>query len=59
GQDANGLQVMLPKPSGKSISGIQRDGVSVGSVSKVVKGQDYAVFTATAGNYVVTFTGGP
>ena len=57
GQGANGLEVMVPKPSGKSISGIQRDGISVGSVSKVVKGQDYAVFTAIAGNYVVTFTG--
>jgi hypothetical protein len=57
GQGANGLEAMVPKPSGKSISGIRRDGVTVGYVSKVVKGQDYAVFAAVAGNYVVTFTG--
>ena len=57
GQGANGLEVMVPKPSGKSISSIQRDGISVGSVSKVVKGQDYAVFPAITGNYVVTFSG--
>ncbi len=57
GQGANGLEVMVPKPSGKSISGIQRNGGSVGYTSKVVKGQDYAVFFAIAGNYVVTFTG--
>jgi hypothetical protein len=57
GQGANGLEVMVPKPSGKSISGILRNGVTVGYVSKVVKGQDYAVFPAIAGNYVVTFSG--
>ena len=57
GQGAKGLEVMVPKPSGKSISGIRRDGVAVGYDSKVVKGQDYAVFPAITGNYVVTFTG--
>jgi hypothetical protein len=54
---AKGLEVMVPKSSGKSISGIRRDGVAVGYVPKVVKGIDYAVFSAIAGNYVVTFTG--
>ena len=57
GQGANGLEVMVPKPSGKSIAGIQRNGTSIGGYdSKVVKGIDYAVFAAIAGNYVVTFS---
>ena len=58
GQGANGLEVMVPKPSGKAVSGILRDGSAVvGIVSKMVKGIDYAVFSAVTGNYVVTFTG--
>jgi hypothetical protein len=46
---------MVPKPAGKTISGIQRNGVAVGSVSKTIKGQDYAVFAGLAGNYVISF----
>jgi hypothetical protein len=55
GQEANGLQVMLPLPSGKSISSIRRNGASVGYTLKIVKGQNYAIFSAISGDYSVTF----
>jgi hypothetical protein len=54
---ARGLEVMVPNPPGKSISGIRRDGVAIGYASKVVKGFEYVFFPAIAGNYVVAFAG--
>jgi hypothetical protein len=55
GQGANGLQVMVPKPSDRSISGIQRDGASIGYVLTVIKGLEYATFSASSGGYSVAF----
>ena len=55
GQGAVGLEAMVPMPPGKSIAGITRNGTSAGYVTKVVKGLDYAVFSAAEGTYQVTF----
>ena len=54
-QGANGIEAMVPKPPGKSIAGITRNGASIGYVSRVVKGLDYAVFPGLTGSYEITF----
>lgn len=58
GSGANGLQAMLPTsgPSGV-LTGLTRSGQPVGYTLQVVKGVQYAFFSAAAGAYVATYSG--
>ena len=53
---ANGLQAMLPVtgPTGE-FTGVTRGGAAVPTTARTVKGVDYRVFDATAGDYVATY----
>ena len=56
---ANGLQGMVPARSASgALSSLTRNGVPVSAPIRRLKGIDYAVFDATAANYVATYTGG-
>jgi len=53
---AGGLQVMVPKPDGLQLSSISHNGNAVGGYyMQVIKGIEYAIFPAVAGDYVVSF----
>jgi hypothetical protein len=53
---ARGLQAMVPSRSaGGRLLGLTRDGTPVSTSSRSVKGIDYEVFDAPAGEYVATY----
>jgi hypothetical protein len=57
---ATGLQAMLPiKGGGGSNISLTRDGTAVATTTKTIKGVDYLVFDATAGDYVATYPAPP
>jgi hypothetical protein len=53
GDNASGLQAMVPITTGLSVLDITRDGDSIGYVINDVKGISYAVFPALDGSYAV------
>ncbi|MCI0669588.1 MAG: Ig-like domain-containing protein, partial [Myxococcaceae bacterium] len=56
GTGASGLQGMVPASSiSGPLSSIRLNGSSVSYVPETIKGVDYAVFSAFAGSYVVTY----
>jgi Calx-beta domain/Purple acid Phosphatase, N-terminal domain len=56
GTGANGLRGLVPTASRSGpITGITRDGTAVSFTTQAIKGVDYAMFTATAGNYQVQY----
>jgi len=59
GQGANGLQAMVPIPSGFGITGFTRNGSSISYDIKTIKGVNYAFFSALTGTYSVTMTANP
>jgi hypothetical protein len=53
---ARGLQAMVPtRSAGGRLVGLTRDGMPVSTSSRSVKGIDYEVFDAPAGEYVATY----
>ncbi len=60
GAGARGLQAMLPLagPSG-ALAGVTRAGSPVATTTRTVKGVDYAVFDAAAGDYTATYGAAP
>jgi hypothetical protein len=54
-QGANGLQVMVPQPDGLDVTAVTRNGNSIGYLVRVIKGLEYAIFDATAGDYEISF----
>lgn len=57
GTGARNLQAMVPARSATNgITSITRSGSSVSFTKQTIKGIQYAVFTATAGSYQVTYT---
>jgi hypothetical protein len=56
GAGANGLEAMLPVtgPTG-DLNGLTRGGVAVATSRRTVKGIEYEVFDAAAGDYVATY----
>jgi len=56
---ARGLEAMVPAagPAG-ALTGLARDGSPATTRTRTVKGIDYAVFPAAAGQYVATYAGG-
>jgi hypothetical protein len=55
GQNANGLVAMVPIPSGRSVTGVTRNGSPVSFSSGTIKGIPYVIFYAGAGSHQVTF----
>lgn len=56
GAGARGLEAMQPiVGGGGSLISLTRDGQPVATTRRTVKGVDYAVFPAVAGNYVATY----
>ena len=56
GAGSNGLQAMLPtRGANGSLQALTRDGNPVTIATQTIKGIEYAVFAATAGNYTATF----
>ena len=59
GAGANGLQGMLPMASGTAqLTNLTRGGSPVSYSEETVKGVSYATFTAQAGSYIATYSGG-
>jgi hypothetical protein len=60
GPGARGLQAMLPVagPTG-DLSGVSRAGTAVATSPRTVKGIEYAVFDAAAGDYTATYGSAP
>ncbi len=58
GQNANGLMVMVPIPTGMTVSSVTHSGTSVPFSTRMVKGIEYAVFDAGAGSHQLVFTSG-
>ena len=60
GAGARGLQAMLPLagPSG-ALSGLTRAGAAVATTTRTVKGIEYAMFDAAAGDYTATYGTAP
>ena len=56
GAGANGLQILVPVPTGLSVDGVTLGGSPVTYALQTIKGVQYAVFSATAGTYQVVFT---
>jgi hypothetical protein len=57
GAQASGLEMLIPAASGnRFVTGVTRDGQAIGFTLKTVKGVNYAVFDASAGQYAVQFT---
>jgi hypothetical protein len=55
---ANGIQAMIPTSSIKgTVTGVTRGGTPVTFTTETIKGVQYAVFTVTAGNYAVRYSG--
>jgi hypothetical protein len=60
GSGARGLQAMVPIHSANgTLQSLTRDGSTVATSARTVKGIDYAFFDAAAGNYVATYDGSP
>jgi len=57
GEGANGLQAMVPKPAGLTVSGITLNGTPITFSVETIKGIRYAIFSAIPGTYQVAFTG--
>jgi hypothetical protein len=58
GEGANGLVIMLPTTvAAGSLSSITLNGMTVPSVTDVIKGVSYAKFPAALGTYQVTYAG--
>jgi hypothetical protein len=59
GAGASRLTAMLPTtgPGGRLLDGITRGGSAVPFTRTTVKGQEYAMFTASAGSYQATYAG--
>jgi hypothetical protein len=55
GAGATGLRAMLPTTGGRQATAITRDGTAVSFTRKTIKGVDYAVFDAAAGNYSASY----
>ncbi len=56
GSGANGLRAMVPLLQGSSVvNGVTRDGSDIPFTLVTRKGIEYATFTATAGNYAVSY----
>lgn len=56
-EGAEGLQAMLPvKDAGGTIASLQLGGQSVSYQTSIIKGEQYAVFAARPGDYVVTYS---
>ena len=53
---ARGLEAMIPADSATGVlTGLTRDGAQVDVTRRTVKGIDYAMFAATAGDYVASY----
>ncbi len=53
---ANGIQANIPfRTSAGVVTAVTRDGLVVAFTSESIKGVDYAVFDAQAGNYIVVY----
>ena len=53
----NLLQGMIPLHTASSVvTGVTRDGTAVSYTTETIKGVEYAIFPALAGNYAVTYT---
>lgn len=61
GAGASGLTGMLPTtgPSGRTLATLTRNGSPVSYTTSTVKGQEYALFTATAGTYAADYATAP
>jgi hypothetical protein len=58
GSGARGLQAMVPiHATNGPLQSLTRDGSTVATTARTVKGIDYAFFDAAAGNYVATYGG--
>lgn len=57
GAGANGLTAMLPVagPDGATLTSLSRNGDPVAYTTATIKGQDYAMFEATAGSYAASY----
>ena len=56
GAGADGLQAMLPtQDADGTLESLARDGDPVAFDTETIKGVEYAVFTATPGDYVATY----
>jgi hypothetical protein len=55
---ARNIQAMVPARSATaSVSGITKGGIPISFTKQTIKGIQYAVFSGTAGSYVVTYAG--
>ncbi len=60
GANANNLSAMLPSNAGTlGLTGITLNGSPVSYQLQTIKGMQYAVFAASAGNYLATYGGSP
>ncbi|HSL00487.1 MAG TPA: N,N-dimethylformamidase beta subunit family domain-containing protein [Rubrobacteraceae bacterium] len=56
GSGANGLQAMVPvKSDNGTLAGLTRDGSRVDTTKKTIKGVEYALFSARAGDYAASY----
>ncbi|MBJ6727239.1 DUF4082 domain-containing protein [Geomesophilobacter sediminis] len=56
GSGANGLTVAVPIPDGKTVQTVTAKGSTIPFALQRIKGIPYATFTASSGNYQVTFS---
>jgi PKD repeat protein len=56
---ATGLRAMLPASGGRQVGAISRDGTQVAFDRRTIKGVEYAIFDAVAGNYTASYAGVP
>jgi hypothetical protein len=52
---ANGLRAMAPIPKGETVGSVLYNGSPIGYTTEVIKGVHYAVFSAGAGTYQVSY----
>jgi hypothetical protein len=52
---ANGLRAMVPIPEGETVGGVLYNGAPINYTTEVIKGVHYAVFSAGAGAYQVSY----
>ncbi|HYG34426.1 MAG TPA: hypothetical protein VEC99_06555, partial [Clostridia bacterium] len=52
---ARGLRVMVPLPSGYSVSGVKYNGNAIQYSMEAIKGLQYVVFASGPGDYEVSF----
>ncbi len=56
GAGANGLRAMVPTQSAVgALTGVKRGGNAIATVTRTIKGVEYAFFEATAGNYEAAY----